>query len=447
MKESTVFICKNCEKQYLKWSGYCSSCNEFDSIIEKIKTNQKEIKKSNLLINNPPVNISSIKIENEKIRLKTNILEFDRVLGGGIVDNSVILISGMPGIGKSTLLMKVCEAISKKSTVLYITSEESISQIKLRANRLNIKDNENFYLVQETDFESICSCIEIIKPNLVILDSLQNMTFETSFLTNHIGKIKEAMHGLINHSRNNGYSLITTGHVTKDGTIAGPKSLEHLVDVVLYFEGEENSNNRILQTTKNRFGATDEIGFFIMTDKGIEENTNPQKCLIEHSKPTIGASLTWFTEGTRPFIIEIQALLNQTKNTNPQRVINGIDHKQLILVCAVLEKYLRMPLYEFDIFCKVSGNLKVKNSNTDLALAAAIMSSYLNKPLKNMILFSGEIGLSGNINSKLSIPKNLSFEQYGIEIIVSAESNIENNKNNIKEYTLKSIYHLYDLLK
>jgi DNA repair protein RadA/Sms len=447
MKESTVFICKNCEKQYLKWSGYCSSCNEFDSIIEKIKTNQKEIKKSNLLINNPPVNISSIKIENEKIRLKTNILEFDRVLGGGIVDNSVILISGMPGIGKSTLLMKVCEAISKKFTVLYVTSEESISQIKLRANRLNIKDNENFYLVQETDFESICSCIEIIKPNLVILDSLQNMTFETSFLTNHIGKIKEAMHGLINHSRNNGYSLITTGHVTKDGTIAGPKSLEHLVDVVLYFEGEENSNNRILQTTKNRFGATDEIGFFIMTDKGIEENTNPQKCLIEHSKPTIGASLTWFTEGTRPFIIEIQALLNQTKNTNPQRVINGIDHKQLILVCAVLEKYLRMPLYEFDIFCKVSGNLKVKNSNTDLALAAAIMSSYLNKPLKNMILFSGEIGLSGNINSKLSIPKNLSFEQYGIEIIVSAESNIENNKNNIKEYTLKSIYHLYDLLK
>lgn len=447
MKESTVFICKNCEKQYLKWSGYCSSCNEFDSIIEKIKTNQKEIKKSNLLINNPPVNISSIKIENEKIRLKTNILEFDRVLGGGIVDNSVILISGMPGIGKSTLLMKVCEAISKKFTVLYITSEESISQIKLRANRLGIKDNENFYLVQETDFESICSCIEIIKPNLVILDSLQNMTFETSFLTNHIGKIKEAMHGLINHSRNNGYSLITTGHVTKDGTIAGPKSLEHLVDVVLYFEGEENSNNRILQTTKNRFGATDEIGFFIMTDKGIEENTNPQKCLIEHSKPTIGASLTWFTEGTRPFIIEIQALLNQTKNTNPQRVINGIDHKQLILVCAVLEKYLRMPLYEFDIFCKVSGNLKVKNSNTDLALAAAIMSSYLNKPLKNMILFSGEIGLSGNINSKLSIPKNLSSEQYGIEIIVSAESNIENNKNNIKEYTLKSIYHLYDLLK
>lgn len=447
MKESTVFICKNCEKQYLKWSGYCSSCNEFDSIIEKIKTNQKEINKSNLLINNPPINISSIKIENEKIRLKTNILEFDRVLGGGIVDNSVILISGMPGIGKSTLLMKVCEAISKKFTVLYITSEESISQIKLRANRLGIKDNENFYLVQETDFESICSCIEMVKPNLVILDSLQNMTFETSFLTNHIGKIKEAMHGLINHSRNNGYSLITTGHVTKDGTIAGPKSLEHLVDVVLYFEGEENSNNRILQTTKNRFGATDEIGFFIMTDKGIEENTNPQKCLIEHSKPTIGASLTWFTEGTRPFIIEIQALLNQTKNTNPQRVINGIDHKQLILVCAVLEKYLRMPLYEFDIFCKVSGNLKVKNSNTDLALAAAIMSSYLNKPLKNMILFSGEIGLSGNINSKLSIPKNLSSEQYGIEIIVSAESNIENNKNNIKEYTLKSIYHLYDLLK
>jgi DNA repair protein RadA/Sms len=358
------------------------------------------------------------------------------------MQNSVILLAGMPGIGKSTLLLNIAKNISKTKKILYITTEESINQIKIRVDRLEIGCNNNFYIIQETSFENICAAIENINPEMVLLDSLQNMIFESSFLTNHIGKIKEATHSIVEHCKKNNYILIITGHVTKDGSVAGPKMLEHLVDVVLYFEGEENSEIRILRSTKNRFGATDEAGFFLMTSKGIKECEDPQNTLIEQIKPKIGAAITWYNEGSRSFLIEIQTLINNCRNGNPQRVINGIDHKQLILVCAVLEKYLKIPLYEYDIFCKVSGNIKVKNTQTDLALAYALISSYMHKINNKIIFFNGELGLSGDITSKLDIPKNILFDKYGINMIISPEVDEQKIKSNIEIKKISSIYQI-----
>lgn len=440
MKQNSIFICSKCTKIYFKWTGYCSTCNSFDSLIEKNEIKENNTKNKNFT---PPQLLSEINANNENSKIITSYFEFNRVLGGGIVENSVILLSGTPGIGKSTFLLNISNNISNKKKVLYISTEESILQIKLRANRLNIekKDTnyENFLISQETSFEAICNLIENIKPDIVIIDSLQNIIFEECFLTNFIGKLKEVAHALVEHSRKYLYTLIITGHVTKDGTIAGPKALEHLVDVVLYFEGEENSDIRILQSSKNRFGSTDEIGFFIMTNEGIKEHPNPQNLLLENIKPTIGSALTWHSEGSRVFLIEIQSLLNKSKNPNVQRVINGIDHKQLILICAILEKYLKIPLYEFDIFCKIFGNIKVKNTNIDFALAYSLLSSYFNKITKDLSIFYGEISLSGNISSRKNIPKQLSLNAFGIKTIFSAEKK-DKIFEDINYINIESIY-------
>jgi DNA repair protein RadA/Sms len=435
--KSLSFSCTACDKKYSKWSGHCYSCGSYDSIFEEI---QKIKNQNNININ--PLLLSSINTNIDLIKTTSEISELDRVLGGGIMQNSVILLAGMPGIGKSTLLLSIAKNTSKKKKILYITTEESINQIKIRADRLEIICNNNFYIIQETSFENICAAIENIKPEIVLLDSLQNMIFESSFLTNHIGKIKEATHSIVDHCKKNEYTLIITGHVTKDGSVAGPKMLEHLVDVVLYFEGEENSNIRILRSTKNRFGSVDEAGFFLMTASGIKECEDPQNTLIEQIKPKIGSAITWYNEGSRSFLIEIQTLINNCRNGNPQRVINGIDHKQLILVCAVLEKYLKIPLYEYDIFCKVSGNIKVKNTQTDLALASALISSYMHKMNDKIFFFDGELSLSGDITSKTDIPKNILFEKYGIGMIISPIADQSKIKSNIETKKISSIYQL-----
>jgi DNA repair protein RadA/Sms len=377
--------------------------------------------------------MSDIKINESFSRIITKINEFDRVLGGGILTNSVILLSGNPGIGKSTLLLQIACSICDQIKILYISTEETEIQIKLRLMRLK-NSKTNWSIVQETNFQIIINTIEAHKFEFVIIDSLQNMIIEEyDSFSGHLQKLKEMMHLLVNHAKEKEYTLIITGHVTKDGAIAGPKILEHLVDTVLYFQGEEDSSLRILRSTKNRFGSTEEVGFFTMTKHGIEECVNPQEFFLENSKPAVGSALTWINEGSRPFLIEIQTLINKTRNNNPQRIINGLDNKQFLLLCAVLEKYLKIPLYEYDIFSKVAQNYKIKSPHADLAILMSILSSYANHAYSKKTIYHGEVSLSGQITSKYNIPEKLPLEKYKIEEIITSKNSIESVTIDIKE--------------
>lgn len=434
-----TFECSSCLKPYLKWSGQCNGCGEWSTITESKQTTRSSQSRKNF---SPPVKLCDIVSENKTLRLKTGIDEFDRVLGGGIVSNSALLLAGMPGVGKSTLLLMIAEALSRNYTVLYVSSEESIEQVKGRANRLNIRNSDSFLITHETDIESIMGVIESCSPDLVILDSLQNASIQNQFLSMHINTIKHVAHMLVEHTRKFNYTFLSTCHVTKDGEIAGPKALEHIVDVILYFENTTEGTMRILRSNKNRFGRTDEAGFFIMEHEGIVPCSDPQNFLVEHKDPTIGSSFSWYQEGSRLFLVEIQTLINQSRNNNPQRVIHGIDQKQLILVCAVLEKYLKIPLYEYDIFCKVSGSIKLRDSHTDLALASALLSSYMNTPFSNKIVFSGEIGLSGDINSTSSPSSYEVFKRYGVDSLWCGK-----NSKEIEGITIHNIPSIYGLMK
>jgi DNA repair protein RadA/Sms len=282
--------------------------------------------------------------------------------------------------------------------------------------------NTNWHILQEINFEVIINTIEAHTPDVVIIDSLQNMMLnDQEHFGGQIQRLKDIMHTLVEHAKKHLYVIIITGHVTKDGAIAGPKVLEHLVDTVLYFQAEEDSPLRMLRSTKNRFGSIEEVGFFTMSPSGMKECKDPQEFFLENSKPAIGSALTWITEGTRPFLIEIQTLLNKTRTNNPQRIIHGLDNKQFLLLCAVLEKYLKIPLYEYDIFSKVAGNYKIKSPHTDLAIAMSILSSYSNHPYHKKTIYHGEISLSGSITSKYTIPEKLPLEKYGIEELITAK--------------------------
>jgi DNA repair protein RadA/Sms len=428
LKKQASFICNICGHIYIKWQGCCYECNSYNSIIEDTK--KKTIEKVKKIASFQ--SMDTINIVKHSIRITTGILEFDRVVGGGILENSVILLSGNPGIGKSTFLLQLVCALSDKKRIFYISTEESEEQIKLRLLRLE-NQKTNWDILQETDFEIIINTIEAHQPELVIIDSLQNMVIEQADgFSGHIQKLKEMMQILVDHAKNNCYIIIITGHVTKDGAIAGPKLLEHLVDTVLYFQAEEDSPLRILRSTKNRFGSIDEVGFFIMTKTGMQECQNPQEIFIENNKPAIGSALTWIEEGSRPFLIEIQTLLNKTRNNTPQRIIHGLDNKQFLLLCAVLEKYLKIPLYEYDIFSKVAGNYKIKSPHADLAIIMSILSSYANHHYIKKIVYHGEISLSGQITTKYSISDKLPLEKYGIEELITA-------KGYLKECTISKL--------
>lgn len=434
------YQCKECKKGYVKWQGNCYECGCFNSL-EQIT----QITNLNHITAKLPSLIDTITIEKKSKRIITQISEFDRVLGGGILPDSVILLSGNPGIGKSTFLLQVVCSLSDSYKILYVSTEESEEQIKLRLLRLT-NQKLNWYILQETNFEVILQTIVEQKLDIVILDSLQNLTMHTDSLLNHIQRIKEVTQKLVEHAKENKYVLLMTGHVTKDGEIAGPKALEHLVDTVLYFEADESSNLRILRSTKNRFGAIDEVGFFQMTENGMQECKNPQEIFIENNKPNIGSALTWTKEGSRSFLIEIQTLLISSRNHSPQRTIQGIEHKQFLLLCAVIEKYLKIPLFEFDIFSKVTGNFKFRDSHGDLAIIISILSSYLNKILKNKTVFHGEVNLSGNVLAKYTIPKKLPLEKYGINTVITGKT-IEENDIHAEKKVIQSIYQIINLFE
>ncbi|OGC38653.1 DNA repair protein RadA [candidate division WWE3 bacterium RBG_19FT_COMBO_53_11] len=391
-KSKVLFVCSECGGEHLRWQGQCQFCREWNTLKEisnQGSVNRGEAKK--------PKKLSEIS-QTSVLRLLTDIGEFDRVLGEGIVPGSAVLLSGPPGIGKSTLLLQVAEKIGQKSPVVYVSGEESEEQIAGRAERLGIAA-DNLYFLAQTDLELILSELsEMSKLGLVVVDSLQTTTSEN--VTGSSGspsQLKYAAAQLTNFAKAQNVPVIMTGHVTKTFAIGGPKFLEHIVDVVLAFEGDKFSSLRVLRSQKNRFGATSEVGIFEMGKKGLEEVTDPSAAFLKHHRSSPGSALMVALEGTRPLLLEIQALTSSTSYAYPKRTTQGIASKRALLILAVLEKYGRISLSRSDIFIKSSLGMRVFEPAADLAIAVAVASARLKKPIPPKLCFFGEVGLNGQI--------------------------------------------------
>lgn len=398
MKSRTSFVCQQCGNESASWFGKCPSCGAWNSLVETLRltgvrsgqTTSKSVRTSI-----SPQSLSKIKTIKRE-RLSTKFAEFDRVLGGGIVPGGVILVAGDPGVGKSTLLLATLGRIGG----WYVTGEESAEQVKLRAERLGIT-NQGLYILPEINIESIISSIESAsaKPSVLVIDSIQTMfSQELDGVAGSPGQIRQTTQLLLQMAKRLNIALFIVGHVTKEGTIAGPKLLEHMVDVVCYFEGERYYQGRILRTLKNRFGPTDEVGIFEMNDSGLSEISNPSKLFLEGRVKNVSGSTVGVTlEGTRPLLVEIQSLVVSTQLPLPRRVANGIDYNRLQVILAILQKRLNLPLGGFDVFVNVSGGLKLKEPATDLPVALSLISAFKNKPLPSNLASFGEIGLLGEL--------------------------------------------------
>lgn len=331
------------------------------------------------------------------LRMLSGIDEWDRVLGGGIMSSSLLVLTGDPGIGKSTLLLQVCNELAKQYRTFYFSTEESIHQVKQRAERLHCTQ-EHLLFSDNADLTAILATTEQEKPDIMVIDSIQNCYIPGSqTLPGSIGQLRESTFQLMRLAKEKGITILITGHITKEGMIAGPKMLEHMVDGVFYLQGEDRFQTRILRAVKNRFGTINELGFFEMNEHGLQEVTNINAYLLEDVSPQTGSALVSVIEGSRPLLLELQALTIESKLGIPQRVVSGIDHKQVMLIAAILEKYLRIKLSMHDIFFKVSGGFKIKGSNIDLSIALALLSSYFQQPLPHHSLALGEISLTGQI--------------------------------------------------
>ena len=401
IKSISVFVCQQCGTEFGKWQGKCSGCNSWNSLVETARITRNP--KSKILNSNKTLNsntqiqkLTDIKASNME-RITTGISELDRALGGGMVTGQVILIAGEPGIGKSTLLLQLANNL--KST-LYVSGEESASQVAIRGQRLGIR-NKAISLLESTDVDEIIEHLLAITYSLsaIIVDSIQTMsTSDLTGLAGSVGQVKESAFRLLRFAKTSNIPLILVGHVTKEGTVAGPAVLAHIVDTVLWFEGDKQSNLRLLRSVKNRFGATDEVGIFSMEDKGLISLDNPEKLFLEQGKTGVAGSIvSILMEGTRSILIEIQSLVVPTKLPIPRRVAQGIDSKRLEMLLAILFRRANIPLYDMDVFVNVAGGIKAHDPSVDLAICLSIASSFFDKPLPKKFLAIGELGLSGEI--------------------------------------------------
>jgi DNA repair protein RadA/Sms len=426
-KTRIKYICSNCGYESLRWLGKCPECDSWNTFNEEIvETNKRKPVLSRTKINIKKINEIDGSEEN---RIKTNMEEFDRVLGGGFMPGSVILLGGDPGIGKSTLAMQAASQIN--NNVLYVTGEESAIQIKTRAARLGIQSN-NFYILPETDLNIILASINSLSPVLVIIDSIQ--TTYRSELDNSPGtitQIRECTSFLMETAKKNNISILIVGHVTKEGFIAGPKVLEHMVDTVIQFEGESHHAFRILRAQKNRFGNTNEIGIFEMHENGLTEVKNPSKLfLIERNKEISGSAITSSIEGTRPILLEVQALVTPSNFGNPQRVATGFDYRRLSILLAVLEKRAGYKLSANNVFLNMAGGVKIDEPAVDLAVCCSIASSLLDKAVDNKTVLIGEVGLGGEVRGVNHIEKRIQeAEKLGFQNAIIPYNNTQGLKN------------------
>ncbi len=403
-KVKLQYTCTNCAAVHNKWAGQCGDCGQWNCLEESVVQATTSAQKSSRF-STYAGDVSGQKIQKlgnvkfqKNIRTSTKIKELDRVLGGGLVTGSVVLIGGDPGIGKSTLMLQVTATMPENIKTLYVTGEESLSQISMRAQRLELAADD-LECMAETSVEAIIASALVHKPNLMVIDSIQTLYTENlTSIPGSISQVKECAAQLVRFAKQNNTSIIFVGHVTKEGGIAGPRVLEHMVDTVLYFESDGNSRYRVLRALKNRFGAVNEIGVFAMTEKGVQEVENPSAIFLsEHSEPQPGSVVMVTREGTRPLLVEVQALADQSPLGNPRRLTVGLDHNRLAMLLAVLHNGCQLAIHDHDIFMNVVGGMKVTETAADLAIIMAVVSSFRNRYLPKGTIVFGEVGLTGEI--------------------------------------------------
>lgn len=428
--------------------GCCPECNEWNSLIESIQPasipGAKIVKNSGSNLVMTPLHTVQTTTQ---ARMLSGIDEWDRVVGGGIMQSSLLILTGDPGIGKSTLLLQICNGLARTYSVYYFSTEESLQQVKQRAQRLECI-NENLLFSDHADLETIITTCQAQKPDMVIIDSIQNCyTAGAQTFPGSVGQLRESAFHLMRLAKEHNITVIISGHITKEGTIAGPKTLEHMVDGVFYLQGEDRWQTRVLRSVKNRFGTINEIGFFEMRENGLQEVPNINEHLISELSHAPGSVLVSVVEGSRPLLIELQALTIESKLGIAQRVVSGIDQKQVVLIAAILEKYLHVKLSMQDIFFKVSGGFKIKGSGTDLGIALALLSSYFQQSLPDKSIALGEISLTGEIKPINQI--NLfvkEAEKFGItQFLVARNQKLENTSATAKKFT--NVYELLSLFQ
>lgn len=428
-KAKTEYVCTNCGYDSPKWYGKCPSCGSWNTMEEMVLREEKGARSG---VNIPgcagkgsrPIPLKEISITSDT-RFSTGINELDRVLGGGMVKGSLVLVSGAPGIGKSTLLLQACRHLCKEQTVLYVTGEESLAQIKLRAQRLQVAE-DSLLICSETEVDSILLSAAQLKPAVLIVDSIQTMYHpQISSAPGSVTQVRECTMQLLQFSKSNGVSVILVGHVNKDGGIAGPKVLEHMVDAVLSFEGDRHASYRLLRTTKNRYGSTNEIGMFEMTDRGLEEIQNPSAALLEgRPQDASGSCVVATLEGTRPILAEVQGLVTKSAYGAARRTAAGIDYNRAVLLLAILEKRAGMLLGAYDTYVNVVGGIELDEPATDLPILLAIASSYLERSIPPTLAAFGEVGLSGEVRAVTGAGQRvMELERLGFTHCILPEAN------------------------
>ncbi len=442
----TMFVCRECGATSIKWLGKCPDCMAWNTF-DEIEVSPKTARTSERLGENRAEKFTDLKMP-EYIRTHTGMDELDRVLGGGLVDGSVVLLSGEPGIGKSTLLMQICGELGRSRKVLYVSGEESKGQLKMRAERLSIT-GDTLYLLTETDTDSVLSECDRLKPDVIIIDSIQTMSSERfTSVQGSITQVRESAMCLISYAKKNSAAVFLVGHVNKEGGISGPKILEHMVDAVLYFEGERTNSYRIIRAIKNRFGSTNEIGVFEMGDAGLKEIPNPSEVVMaERPVNTSGSCAGCVMQGTRPIISEIQALVTKTAYPSAKRTADGFDHNRMSLLIAVLEKRMGLKFYENDVYLNVAGGIHLDEPSADLSIAMALISGITDKVISDEIIAFGEIGLSGEVRAVSHIDYRVKEAvRLGFTKIILPKKNISPSLKVSNDVELVGVSNIYQVL-
>jgi DNA repair protein RadA/Sms len=442
-KPKLAFCCQTCGTLYPKWAGQCTGCNEWNTIIEEITpaTTPNSRFQGYAGVEAAITRMADVKL-NEDVRLTSGSQELDRVLGGGIIMGSVILIGGDPGIGKSTILLQTVAHLSQSLKVLYVTGEESPQQVTLRARRLGLPE-DHLWLLADTQIESILNHVQKEKPRVLVIDSIQTM--HTALLASapgSVGQVRESAMQLVSYAKQTGTALFLAGHVTKEGNLAGPRVLEHMVDTVLYFEGEQDNRYRIIRAFKNRFGAVNELGIFAMTEKGLREVSHPSAIFLSRSsQPIQGSVITATKEGSRPLLVEVQALVDQSNAGNPRRISMGLDTQRLSMLLAILHRHSGISIHSMDVFLNVVGGLQIEETAADLPIIFAILSSLRNRPLPHDLLIFGEVGLAGEIRPVPGGQERLKEAgKHGFKTAIVPEANTVKKQNDeMKVIPVKSL--------